>query len=184
MSYTCIVCQEDFLNPYEVFCGKIFRTTDSQTLCRFYICANCTATPNLLKNGCPNCHEKGMPKFVPPGFTDLVMESRPEPKPVVQHVPNLGGVQDCPDFTENAPILVGKRQVKQTNFYQPEERPNKKTLTRFSRCETCKNDTSVRFCDSLSGFACVPCRQKGPHHVCVKNMTVLPQPPQSIGKYT
>ena len=125
MSYTCIVCQEDFLNPYEVFCGKNFRTTDSQTLCRFYICANCTATPNLLKNGCPNCHEKGLPKFVPPGYTDLVMESRPEPKQIVQHVPDLGGVQDSADFSENPAVVTGKRQTKQTNFYQPEHTKNK-----------------------------------------------------------
>ena len=181
MSYTCIVCQEDFLNPYEAFCGKNFRTTDSQTLCRFYICANCTATPNLLKNGCPNCHEKGLPKFVPPGFTDLVMESRPEPKPVVPHVPDLGGVQDYADFSENPAVITGKRQAKQTNFYQPEHTKKQKPVARFPRCEMCRNDTSVRFCDAISGYACVPCRQRG--HVCMKDRNVMPLPAQSIGEY-
>ena len=181
MSYTCIVCHEDFINPYEVFCGQNFRTTERQTFCRFYICADCTTTPNLLQNGCPNCHEKGMPKFVPPGFTDLVMESRPEPKTIVQHVPNIGGVQEYPDFSENPPILNGKRQVKQTDFYQPENQKKQKPLMRFTRCEMCRNDTSVRFCDAISGHACVPCRQRG--HVCIKGLIVMPNPPQSIGEY-
>ena len=181
MSYTCIVCHEDFINPYEVFCGQNFKTTEKQTLCRFYICVNCTATPNLLRNGCPNCHEKGMPKFVPPGFTDLVMESRPEPKPADQHEPNLGGVVDHVDFSEHAPILTGKRNIKQTDFYRPEEQKTRKPLARFPRCETCKNDTSVRFCDAISGFACVPCRQRG--YECLKDLIVMPHPPQSIGEY-
>ena len=127
MSQTYIICHENFMNPYVVFCGQNFRTTTAQTVCRFYICADCTGNNDILRNGCPNCHEKGMPKFVPPGFTDLVMESKPEPKEVVQHVPNLGGVEECPDFSEHPAVLTGKRRVKQTHFYQLEHHKKQKT---------------------------------------------------------
>ena len=181
MAQTCILCHEDFVNPYEGLCAQNFRRVNSQ-VCRFYICADCTGNSRLLENGCPICHDKGMPKFVPPGFKDLVMESKPEPRPVTAHVPNLGGVTvDAPDFSEHPAIVLGKRRVQQTDFYQPEQQPNRKAVARFPRCEMCRNDTSVRFCDAISCFKCVPCRQRG--HECLKGFNVMPLPPQSIGEY-
>ena len=109
------------------------------------------------------------------------MESRPEPKPIVQHVPDLGGVQNYADFSENPAVVTEKRQTKQTKFYQPENTKKQKPVARFPRCEMCKHDTSVRFCDAICGYACVPCRQRG--YECLKGLINMPLPPQSIGNF-
>ena len=105
MSQTCTVCLAECLNPYTYFCPRNFSTTKCE-FCRVYLCSACAADRNFLRNGCPNCHNKGgRGKFVPPGHTDEILSARAPVQTNPQVLP-----LEVPDFSEEPAILTTKRR--------------------------------------------------------------------------
>ena len=145
MSQKCFLCLAECMNPYTYFCPRNFSTTN-RVFCRTYLCSTCVSYDKILQNGCPNCRIKGgKGKFVPPGHGDDILSARASVESIPQTSPT-----EVPDFSEQPPILTGKRRATKTDFFKPEQ---KKTAKRFPCCFLCSGNMSVRFCDaSVSGF--------------------------------